>query len=131
MNFLQPSLSNVCKVTFHSFIIALHKATWYSRPMKITGLEPQVTDAERVNVFVDGRFLMGASAAVVLQLGLAVGQELLPSSSSSCATKRACNRRSNAPITISRFAHAAARRCAATCAAKKLLPRRLKQPSPA
>ena len=46
--------------------------------MKITGLEPQVTDAERVNVFVDGRFFMGASAAVVLQLGLAVGQELLP-----------------------------------------------------
>ena len=47
--------------------------------MKITGLEPQVTDAERVNVFVDGRFFMGASAAVVLQLRLEVGQELLPS----------------------------------------------------
>lgn len=46
--------------------------------MKITGLEPQVTDAERVNVFVDGRFLLGASAAVVLQMGLAVEQELSP-----------------------------------------------------
>jgi len=46
--------------------------------MKVTGLEPQVTDAERVNVFVDGRFLLGASAAVVSQMGLAVEQELSP-----------------------------------------------------
>ena len=58
--------------------IALCEAEWYSKLMKITALEPQVTDAERVNVFVDGRFLLGANAAVILQIGLEVEQELLP-----------------------------------------------------
>ena len=38
--------------------------------MKITALEPQASNAERVNVYVDGRFLLGASATVVLQMGL-------------------------------------------------------------
>ena len=46
--------------------------------MKITALEPQTTNAERINVYVDGRFLLGASATVVLQLGLKLEQELLP-----------------------------------------------------
>jgi len=47
--------------------------------MKITALEPQTTNAERVNVYVDGRFLMGVSATVVLQMGLELEQELQPS----------------------------------------------------
>lgn len=46
--------------------------------MKITALEPQVNNAERVNVYVDDHFLLGASATVVLQMGLELGQELLP-----------------------------------------------------
>jgi len=46
--------------------------------MKITALEPQITNTERVNVFVDGRFLLGVSAAVVFQMGLEVEQELQP-----------------------------------------------------
>src|SRR5438270_376209 len=46
--------------------------------MKITALEPQVNNAERLNVYVDGRFLLGASATVVLQMGLELGQELSP-----------------------------------------------------
>jgi len=46
--------------------------------MKITALEPQATNAERVNVYVDGRFLLGASATVVLQMGLELEQELSP-----------------------------------------------------
>lgn len=46
--------------------------------MKITAIELQVTDAERVNVFVDGRFLLGVKAEVVTQLGLEVEQELSP-----------------------------------------------------
>lgn len=46
--------------------------------MKITSLEPQATNAERVNVYVDGRFLLGASATVVLQMGLKLEQELSP-----------------------------------------------------
>ena len=45
--------------------------------MRITALQPQVTSAERINVFVDGHFLLGVSAAVVLQMQLQVGQELL------------------------------------------------------
>ena len=44
--------------------------------MRITALEAQVNNPERVNVFVDGRFLLGASAAIVLQLGLHVGEAL-------------------------------------------------------
>src|SRR5436190_18294055 len=47
--------------------------------MKITALELQVNNAERVNVYVDGRFLLGASATVVLQMGLKLGRELSPS----------------------------------------------------
>src|SRR5438874_6683854 len=46
--------------------------------MKITALELQVNNAERVNVYVDGRFLLGASASIVLQMGLKLGQELSP-----------------------------------------------------
>lgn len=46
--------------------------------MQITDLEPQVNNAERVNVYVDGRFLLGVNAVIVLRMGLRVGQELLP-----------------------------------------------------
>jgi regulatory protein len=46
--------------------------------MHITALKPQATDAERMNIFVDGQFLLGANALVVLSLGLRVGQELSP-----------------------------------------------------
>ncbi|HVB75682.1 MAG TPA: RecX family transcriptional regulator [Ktedonobacteraceae bacterium] len=46
--------------------------------MQITDLEPQVNNAERVNLYVDGHFLLGVSALVVLQMGLKVEQELLP-----------------------------------------------------
>ena len=46
--------------------------------MQITDLEPQVNNAERVNLYVDGHFLLGVSALVVLQMGLKIEQELLP-----------------------------------------------------
>ncbi|HYL45127.1 MAG TPA: RecX family transcriptional regulator [Ktedonobacteraceae bacterium] len=46
--------------------------------MKITALEPQVSNSERVNVFVDQRFLLGVDAAVIFQMGLEVEQELEP-----------------------------------------------------
>ncbi len=46
--------------------------------MKITTLEPQVNNAERINLYVDGRFLLGVSATVVLQMGLEQEQELSP-----------------------------------------------------
>ncbi len=44
--------------------------------MRITSLQTQATNTERVNIFADGRFLMGANALIVLQMGLRVGQEL-------------------------------------------------------
>ena len=59
--------------------VALPPSRLYSNSMKITALEPQVKNAERVNVFVDGRFLLGVSAAVVFQMGLEIDQELQPS----------------------------------------------------
>jgi regulatory protein len=46
--------------------------------MIITAIEPQVHDTERINLFVDGRFLLGVNAALVIQMALEVGQELLP-----------------------------------------------------
>jgi regulatory protein len=46
--------------------------------MRITALEPQASNAERINLYVDGRFLLGVSAEVVLQMGLQLEQELLP-----------------------------------------------------
>src|ERR1051326_6078098 len=46
--------------------------------MKITALEPQVTNPERVNVYVDGHFLLGVNASVVFQMGLEPEQELGP-----------------------------------------------------
>lgn len=46
--------------------------------MHITALEPQANNPERINLYVDGRFLLGVSAAIVLQMGLQLEQELLP-----------------------------------------------------
>jgi len=45
--------------------------------MRITALEPQVNNPERINLYVDGRFLLGVNAAIVLQMGLRLEQELL------------------------------------------------------
>lgn len=44
--------------------------------MHITSLQTQATNAERINIFVDGQFLLGANALIVLQMGLKVGQDL-------------------------------------------------------
>jgi regulatory protein len=46
--------------------------------MRITALEPQMNNPDRINLFVDGRFLMGINAVVVLQMGLRLEQELSP-----------------------------------------------------
>src|SRR5260370_20635627 len=46
--------------------------------MRITALQPQTNNQDRVNVFVDEQFLLGVSALIVLQMGLRVGQELSP-----------------------------------------------------
>jgi regulatory protein len=46
--------------------------------MNITAIEPQVKNSERVNIFADGKFLLGVSELVVMQMGLEVGQELSP-----------------------------------------------------
>jgi regulatory protein len=46
--------------------------------MKITALEAQVSNPERINVYVDQRFLLGVDALVVARLGLELQQELDP-----------------------------------------------------
>lgn len=46
--------------------------------MRITSLEPQANNPERINLYVDGRFLLGVKAAIVFQMGLRLEQELLP-----------------------------------------------------
>src|SRR6266571_3797619 len=44
--------------------------------MRITSLQTQATNTERISIFVDGHFLLGANALIVLQMGLQVGQDL-------------------------------------------------------
>jgi len=46
--------------------------------MRITALQVQTNNQDRINLFVDGQFLLGVSALIVLQMGLRVGQELSP-----------------------------------------------------
>ncbi len=46
--------------------------------MRITSLQTQTTDKERISVFVDDHFLLGVNALIVLQMGLKVGQILTP-----------------------------------------------------
>ncbi|MBO0779413.1 MAG: RecX family transcriptional regulator [Ktedonobacteraceae bacterium] len=46
--------------------------------MRITALQPQVNNPDRVNVAVDGQFLLGVHALLVYQMGLKVDQELTP-----------------------------------------------------
>jgi len=46
--------------------------------MRITALEPQMNNPDRINLFVDGRFLMGVNTIIVLQMGLRLEQELSP-----------------------------------------------------
>jgi regulatory protein len=46
--------------------------------MRITALQTQAKDPERLNLFVDNQFLMGINALIALQMGLKVGQELTP-----------------------------------------------------
>ena len=46
--------------------------------MRITALEPQMNNPDRINLFVDVRFLMGVNAVIVLQMGLRLEQELSP-----------------------------------------------------
>src|SRR5437762_8804212 len=50
----------------------------YTLTMRITALQPQTKDPERLHLFVDGQFLMGINALIALQMRLKVGQELTP-----------------------------------------------------
>ncbi|EFH87622.1 regulatory protein RecX [Ktedonobacter sp. SOSP1-85] len=46
--------------------------------MRITSLQTQVNNPDRINIFVDEHFLLGANAMLVLQMSLHVGQEITP-----------------------------------------------------
>lgn len=46
--------------------------------MRITALQIQANNRDRINIFVDHQFLLGVSTIVVLQMGLRVGQDLSP-----------------------------------------------------
>src|SRR5438270_3533473 len=46
--------------------------------MRITALQPQTHNPNRINLFVDGQFLLGVNALIVLRMDLAVDQELSP-----------------------------------------------------
>ncbi|HTI13627.1 MAG TPA: RecX family transcriptional regulator [Dictyobacter sp.] len=44
--------------------------------MRITALQSQTTDPDRISVFVDDHFFMGVNAFIVLKMKLRIGQEL-------------------------------------------------------
>ncbi len=44
--------------------------------MRITSLQPQTSNPNRTNVFVDGHFLLGVNTLIILQMGLKTEQEL-------------------------------------------------------
>jgi regulatory protein len=46
--------------------------------MRITALQSQTTDPDRISVFVDDHFFMGVNAFIVLKMKLRIGQELTP-----------------------------------------------------
>jgi regulatory protein len=46
--------------------------------MRITALQIQANNRDRINIFVDHQFLLGVSTIVVLQMGLRIGQDLSP-----------------------------------------------------
>ncbi len=46
--------------------------------MRITALQPQMNNPERINVFIDGRFLLGVNALLVYEMKLAVNQDITP-----------------------------------------------------
>jgi regulatory protein len=47
--------------------------------MRITALQTQASDPNRISIFVDGRFLMGVHTLIVLKMGLRLNQELTQS----------------------------------------------------
>ncbi len=57
------------------------------RMEQITAIEPQKTQADRVNIFVDGSFYAGAPALLVIHLQLQVGSPMTPSLKSQLATR--------------------------------------------
>jgi regulatory protein len=56
--------------------LSLSNEKCYSISMRITALEQQTNNPARTNLHVDGKFLMGISAELMLQLGLHLDQEL-------------------------------------------------------
>lgn len=46
--------------------------------MRITALQPQATNPDRISVFVDEHFLLGVHTLLVLKMALRVGQEITP-----------------------------------------------------
>lgn len=50
--------------------------TCYSVLMRITAIEPQAHNADRINLYVDGKFLLATSAELMLKLSLHLEQEL-------------------------------------------------------
>jgi len=52
------------------------RAACYSVIMRITNLEQQANNPERVNVYLDGKFALGISAELMFKLSLHIDQEL-------------------------------------------------------
>jgi regulatory protein len=71
--------------------------------MRITALQPQTNNQDRINLFVDDQFLLGVSALIVLQMGLRVGQELSPDQIEQLGEEEALQQASNRALNFLSF----------------------------
>jgi regulatory protein len=71
--------------------------------MRITALQPQTNNQDRINLFVDDQFLLGISALIVLQMGLRVGQELSPDQLEQLHEEEALQQASNRALNFLSF----------------------------
>ena len=81
--------------------------------MRITALQPQVTNADRISVFVDDHFLLGVNTLLVLKMALRVGQEVSEEQVEQLRQEETLQQAVDRAYNTSRFAHAAVKRCAA------------------
>lgn len=75
---MQPHSSTPIRAQCILLEVSFSSILYYNTRMRITSLQTQVNNPERINLFVDDRFLLGVNTLLVMQMGLKVGQEISP-----------------------------------------------------
>ena len=80
---------------------------------RVTAIEPQARDAERINLFIEGRFAFGLAAVVAADAGLRVGDVLSAAAVGALLRRESSSRPCNRPCCCSATAPARRPRSAA------------------